>query len=157
MERILFDTPAGALALEAEGGALTHIYLPNQLEGIAPAGEETPLLAEGRRQLLDYFAGARRQFDLPLRPEGTPFRRRVWDALLTIPYGETISYAELARRVGSPKGVRAVGQANHHNPLSILIPCHRVVGKDGSLTGYGGGLGLKQFLLDLEEARYGKE
>lgn len=157
MNRIQFDTPAGPLALEEEDGALTHVYLPNQLSGLAPAGEETPVLALGKTQLLEYFQGKRREFDLPLRPQGTPFRRKVWDALLDIPYGEVITYGELARRTGQPKAVRAVGQANHHNPLSILIPCHRVVGANGSLTGYGGGLELKRFLLELEEAHYGKK
>ena len=157
MNRIQFDTPAGPLALEEEGGALTHVYLPNQLSGLAPEGEETPVLARGKAQLLEYFQKKRQKFDLPLRPQGTPFRRKVWDALLTIPYGEAITYGELARRIGQPKAVRAVGQANHHNPLSILIPCHRVVGANGSLTGYGGGLELKRFLLELEETHYGKK
>lgn len=150
MDRIVFTTPAGPLGLEAEGGALTRLYLPNQL--LPPAGAETPLLAEGRRQLLDYFQGNRRDFDLPLAPHGTPFREEVWAALRAIPYGRTITYGELAVRVGRPKAVRAVGQANHHNPLSILIPCHRVVGAGGSLTGYGGGLELKRLLLELEGA-----
>ncbi len=155
MNRIVLDTPVGRMALEAEEGALTALYLPNH--PMEPAGEETPLLAEGRRQLLEYFAGTRRAFDLPLDPQGTPFRRRVWAALCAIPYGETITYGELARRVGNPKAVRAVGQANHHNPLAILIPCHRVVGAGGSLTGYGGGLPLKRYLLELEGIPYGKE
>lgn len=150
MDCIFFDTPAGRMALAEDGGALTSLWLPGQGQPRI-AARETPLLAEARTQLLDYFRGARREFDLPLLPEGTPFRRRVWDALLTIPYGQTISYGELARRIGSPKAVRAVGQANHHNPLPIFIPCHRVVGADGSLTGYGGGLELKQYLLHLEE------
>ena len=157
MNRIQFDTPAGPLSLEEEGGALTHVYLPNQLSGLAPAGEETPVLARGKAQLLEYFQKKRREFDLPLRPQGTEFRRKVWDALLAIPYGDAITYGELARRIGQPKAVRAVGQANHHNPLSILIPCHRVVGANGSLTGYGGGLELKRFLLELEETHYGKK
>ena len=157
MNRIQFDTPAGPLSLEEEGGALTHVYLPNQLSGLAPAGEVTPVLARGKAQLLEYFQKKRREFDLPLCPQGTAFRRKVWDALLAIPYGEAITYGELARRIGQPKAVRAVGQANHHNPLSILIPCHRVVGANGSLTGYGGGLELKRFLLELEETRYGKK
>lgn len=141
------------MALAEEGGALTNLWLPGQGQPRI-AAHETPLLAEARAQLLDYFRGNRREFDLPLAPEGTPFRRRVWDALLTIPYGQIISYGELARRVGNPKAVRAVGQANHHNPLPIFIPCHRVVGADGTLTGYGGGLELKQYLLRLEEIHY---
>ena len=115
------------------------------------------MLARGRAELLEYFRGKRRAFDLPLDPRGTPFQRRVWEALAAVPYGETVTYGALARRAGSPKAVRAVGQANHRNPLPILLPCHRVVGADGSLTGYAGGLELKRFLLDLEGAGYGKK
>jgi methylated-DNA-[protein]-cysteine S-methyltransferase len=155
MDLITVDTPAGTMALAEEYGALTHIWLPGQ--GYPRMVQrETALLACAKAQLLEYFQGKRRQFDLPLAPQGTPFRRKVWDALLTIPYGETITYWELAHRIGSPKAVRAVGQANHHNPLSIFIPCHRVVGANGSLTGYGGGLALKQFLLELEGSYHGK-
>ena len=155
MNRIVFDTPAGPLGLEEEGGRLTRLYLPNR-----PAerlGEETLVLARGRAELLEYFRGKRRAFDLPLDPRGTPFQRRVWEALAAVPYGETVTYGALARRAGSPKAVRAVGQANHRNPLPILLPCHRVVGADGSLTGYAGGLELKRFLLDLEGADYGEK
>src|SRR5699024_5695398 len=108
------------------------------------------LLARGKEELLAYLAGERRDFDLPLAPQGTPFQRKVWSALADIPYGQTITYGELARRVGCPKGSRAVGQANHRNPLPILLPCHRVVGANGTLTGYGGGLELKEWLLRLE-------
>ena len=148
MDRLLFDTPVGPLALACEGECLTALYLPcRPVEG---AGAETPLLARGRAQLLEYFQGKRRVFDLPLAPQGTPFQRRVWSALAEIPYGATISYKELARRVDRPKGFQAVGQANGRNPLPIFLPCHRVVGADGSLTGYAGGLELKQFLLELE-------
>ena len=155
MNRIVFDTPVGPLGLEEEGGALRRLYLPGQ--PAEPAGEETPALARGRAELLEYFQGKRRAFDLPLDPRGTPFQRRVWDALAAVPFGETVTYGALARRVGSPKAVRAVGQANHRNPLPILLPCHRVVGADGSLTGYAGGLELKRFLLDLEGAEYGEK
>ena len=136
------------MALEGEGGALTALYLPNC--PMDPAGEEGPLLARGKEELLEYLAGKRRDFDLSLAPKGTPFQHRVWSALADIPYGQTITYGELARRVGCPKGSRAVGQANHRNPLPILLPCHRVVGTGGALTGYGGGLELKQWLLRLE-------
>ena len=148
MDRVLFDTPVGPMALECEGECLTALYLPcRPVEG---AGVETPLLARGRAELLEYFQGKRRVFDLPLAPQGTPFQRRVWSALAEIPYGQTITYGELARRVGCPKGSRAVGQANHRNPLPIFLPCHRVVGANGTLTGYGGGLELKEWLLRLE-------
>lgn len=139
------------MGLAEEDGALVRLYLPGEaMPRIAE--HETPLLTDGKGQLMEYFEGKRRVFDLPLAPEGTAFRKRVWTALLDIPYGETISYGELARRVDNPKGVRAVGQANHHNPIPILIPCHRVVGADGSLTGYGGGVELKRALLALETA-----
>ena len=148
MDRIVFDTPAGPLGLEEEGGRLTRLYLPNR--PAEPAGEETLVLARGRGELLEYLWGKRQTFDLPLVPVGTPFQRKVWSALSDIPYGQTITYGELARRVVCPKGSRAVGQANHRNPLPILLPCHRVVGANGTLTGYGGGLELKEWLLRLE-------
>lgn len=148
MDRIVFDTPVGPMALEGTEDALTALYLPNT--PVEPVGAETHLLARGREELLAYFAGKRRTFDLPLEPQGTPFQQKVWSALADIPYGQTITYGELARRVGCPKGSRAVGQANHRNPLPILLPCHRVVGANGTLTGYGGGLELKEWLLRLE-------
>ena len=148
MDRIVFDTPVGPMALEGTEDALTALYLPNT--PVEPVGAETPLLARGRGELLEYLVGKRRTFDLPLKPQGTPFQKKVWSALADIPYGQTITYGELARRVGCPKGSRAVGQANHRNPLPILLPCHRVVGANGTLTGYGGGLELKEWLLRLE-------
>lgn len=149
MDLLFYDSPVGRLGLMGEGEALTALTLPGQpVPRIAE--RETPLLREARRQLAAYFAGKLREFDLPLRPEGTPFRRQVWDELRNIPYGQVISYGELARRVGRPGAARAVGGANHHNPISILIPCHRVIAADGSLCGYGGGLALKRALLELE-------
>ena len=151
MDFYQFDTPFGPMALEAEGGAVTRLYLPN-----APipriASRETALLALAREQLAEYFAGQRTAFDLPLAPQGTPFQKRVWAALEAIPYGQTRSYRDIAREVDSPRGFRAVGMANNRNPIPILLPCHRVVGADGSLTGYAGGLALKQALLSLEGA-----
>jgi len=147
------DSPLGPLRLESDGQALTRIVLPGESPGPAPTGER--LLDPGRftaarAQLDQYFAGRRREFDLPLAPRGTPFQLRVWQALRTIPWGQTISYAELARRIGQPSACRAVGGANGRNPLSIVVPCHRVIGADGSLTGFGGGLAAKQRLLALE-------
>lgn len=151
MNLIAFDTCVGLMALAEEEDALTQLWLPGQ--GFPRiAQHESALLAEGKRQLLEYLTGLRRTFSLPLSPQGTEFQREVWRALEDIPYGETITYGELARRVGRPRAARAVGQANHRNPLSIFIPCHRVVGADGSLTGYGGGLALKQTLLELERS-----
>ena len=146
------DSPIGRILLSTDGEAMTGLYmdLPEQPPADAvnwvndaAAGP----LPDAIRQLGDYFAGSRRDFDLPLRPSGTDFQRRVWDALLQIPYGETWSYGELARRIGNPKGSRAVGLANGRNPISIVVPCHRVIGADGTLTGYGGGLDRKRWLL----------
>lgn len=108
------------------------------------------LLAPARRQLTEYFAGARTTFDVPLRFEGTPFQRRVWQALTRIPFGTTMSYGELAKQVGTPKGSRAVGGANGRNPLVVIVPCHRVIGAGGALTGFGGGIPRKRWLLDHE-------
>lgn len=151
MDIILFDTPYGLMGLAEENQAITALFLPGQ--GVPRImTNETPLLAEGKRQLLEYFARERREFDLPLSPRGTPFREGVWKALLDIPYGKTGTYRELAAAIGNPKAVRAVGQANHFNPIPIIIPCHRVIGADGSLTGYGGGTELKRQLLELEGA-----
>ena len=149
MDFCLFDTPVGQMALAGEGDAISRLYLPG-LPLPRLASRETPLLARGREELLEYLAGSRRDFDLPLAPQGTPFQQRVWAALREIPYGQTRSYRELAQAAGSPRGYRAVGMANHRNPIPILIPCHRVVGADGSLTGYAGGLELKRKLLELE-------
>jgi methylated-DNA-[protein]-cysteine S-methyltransferase len=122
--------------------------------GPKPGWRENPDgLSEPIRQLRAYFAGTLRKFELPLAPEGTSFQRRVWRELLNIRYGETISYAELARRIGNPNAARAVGLANGANPIAIVIPCHRVIGSDGRLTGYGGGLGKKDWLLALERSQ----
>ncbi len=140
------DSPVGALTLISDGAALTHLLFGHRKAETEP----DDVLREAKRQLSEYFAGQRREFDLPLRPSGTEFQLRVWQALREIPYGRTATYADIARAVGRPKAFRAVGQANHVNPISILIPCHRVVGSDGSLTGYGGGLDAKTALLALE-------
>lgn len=142
-------SPVGKLTLVQEGEALTGLFFDSREPGQA----ETPLLLRAEQELNEYFQGSRREFDLPLAPKGTEFQRRVWQALCTIPYGETRSYQDLAILSGCPKGYRAVGMANNRNPISILIPCHRVIGKNGSLTGYGGGLETKAFLLKLESGR----
>jgi methylated-DNA-[protein]-cysteine S-methyltransferase len=150
------DSPIGPITLVADADRLACLYMldhrhaPDFAE-FGPAVATDPLLDRVRDQLEEYFEGTRTEFDLPLVDDvGTPFQRRVWAALLEIPYGETISYAELARRVGQPTAFRAVGLANGKNPISIIVPCHRVVGSGGSLTGYGGGLDRKQRLLELE-------
>lgn len=149
---LTFDSPLGPVRLDARGDALTAIHLGADPPAPGHAGGDAPVLAEARAQLEAYFAGTRRAFDLPLAPDGTPFQRRVWDALVAIPFGETISYGELARRIGKPHASRAVGVANSKNPIAIVVPCHRVIGADGSLTGYAGGLPIKRWLLDHERA-----
>lgn len=149
MDLLLYDSPVGRLGLMGEGDRLIALTLPNQpVPLIAP--RETPVLRETRRQLETYFAGKLRSFDVPLCLEGTPFRTRVWEQLRQIPYGQVISYGELARRIGQPGAARAVGGANHHNPIAIIVPCHRVIAAGGALGGYGGGLELKRALLRLE-------
>lgn len=151
MDLILFDTPLGRMGLAEEEGAIIRLYLPG--EGVPLLlDRETSLLAKAKGQLMEYFAGGRKCFDLPLNHCGTPFRETVWRALTEIPYGRTITYGQLAANIGKPKAVRAVGGANHHNPIPIIIPCHRVIGSDGSLTGYGGGVELKEKLLELERS-----
>ncbi len=145
------DTRLGPLTLTEEDGALTRLLFGEDAPAQARR-EETPLLRRAFEELEAYLAGGLREFDLPLHARGTPFQRRCWEALLDIPYGRTRTYAQQAQAVGSPRACRAVGMANHRNPLPILIPCHRVVGSDGSLTGYAGGLWVKRTLLEIEHA-----
>ena len=147
-------TPIGELVLTADpDGALTRLHLPNHPPDTTGWERDDALLEPARRQLAEYFAGERTEFDLPLRPVGAPFQLRVWEALMTIPYGETASYGEIAREIGHPTAFRAVGAANGQNPIAIIVPCHRVIGSNGALTGYGGGLPAKRALLDLEAGR----
>lgn len=144
---IEYDSPLGTLYLAEERGQLVEIsYVPI----VKGEKKETELLEEVKRQLEEYFKGNLKNFDLPLNPSGTEFQKKVWKALLTIPYGETRSYGEIASQIGKEKASRAIGGANHVNPISIVIPCHRVIGKNGSLVGYGGGLDKKTILLELE-------
>jgi methylated-DNA-[protein]-cysteine S-methyltransferase len=147
------SSPVGELTLVGDADALTGLYMTDHRHRPAlPAGvrRDDAAFDEVRRQLGQYFAGERTRFILPLRMEGTDFQRAVWRALLDVEYGQTISYGELARRIGRPHASRAVGLANGRNPISIVVPCHRVIGSSGSLTGYGGGMDRKRFLLDLE-------
>jgi methylated-DNA-[protein]-cysteine S-methyltransferase len=147
------DSPLGTLTLLSDGDALTGVYMPSPKGAVVPdptwVPDPAPLEAAAQ-QLNAYFAGELREFDLPTAASGTAFQQQVWKALTEIPYGQTCSYRDIAERIGSPKAVRAVGLANGRNPISIIVPCHRVVGANGSLTGYGGGLTNKQLLLDLE-------
>ena len=146
------ETMFGPMILEGEQ-ALTHLYLPNALPDRKGRGAETPLLVRAREALLSYLAGERQGLDLPLAPVGTDFQRSVWTALKAIPYGQTRTYGEIAAAIGRPKAVRAVGLAHPHNPLPIFLPCHRVVGSGGTLTGYAGGLEMKKALLALESGK----
>lgn len=147
-------TPIGKLLLAADAQGLRDVWFETgkHKKEPDPRWQHTPSRLDfARKQLDEYFAGERQSFDLPLHPLGTPFQVQVWHTLAGIPYGTTISYAELARRIGQPLAVRAVGAANGRNPLPIILPCHRVIGSDGSLTGFGGGLPTKRFLLGMED------
>ncbi|MEO7916692.1 MAG: methylated-DNA--[protein]-cysteine S-methyltransferase [Dokdonella sp.] len=150
----IIDTPLGQMTLVGDESALIHIDLPEARRPLHRSvvwKHDAQRFVEERRQFDRYFAGASTTFDLPLAMRGTPFQQEVWSALCNIRYGEAISYAELARRINRPKASRAVGLANGANPLAIIVPCHRVIGANGSLTGYGGGMDAKRWLLDLEQ------
>jgi methylated-DNA-[protein]-cysteine S-methyltransferase len=147
------ESPIGDLLLLSDGHALCGLYMREGRKPVAPRPEWTPSMepfGDVRAQLTEYFAGERSSFDVPLRLDGTPFQRRVWRALRDIAYGQTMSYGELARSIGQPSAARAVGLANGRNPIAVIVPCHRVVGANATLTGYGGGVERKRFLLDLE-------
>jgi methylated-DNA-[protein]-cysteine S-methyltransferase len=153
---VAVNSPIGPLTLVAEHGKLSGLYFGEQRHAPDPASLGTTgdasaePFASAASQLAAYFDGRLTAFDLPLAPSGTQFQLRVWAALQTVPYGQTMSYGQLASKIGSPAASRAVGLANGKNPIALIIPCHRVIGADGSLTGYGGGLDRKRFLLDLE-------
>ena len=142
----IYDSPCGRLKIGYTDTAISFVLFTDEKE----IGTPSELSELAVSQLREYFAGKRESFELPLEAQGTDFQKRVWAALLEIPFGETRSYKDIARRIGSPKGFRAIGQANHRNPISIIIPCHRVIAADGSLGGYGGGLENKKLLLELE-------
>lgn len=148
----LVDTPVGPIRIAEDEQGIRALAFAEGGAGVPAPARKGIYLEDARAQLLEYFAGKRRVFDLPLSPQGTEFQLRVWAALRAIPYGETRSYQQVAESLGNSKATRAVGMANNRNPLPILIPCHRVVGKDGRLVGYGGGLQRKRYLLDLEAA-----
>ncbi|KQY13291.1 methylated-DNA--[protein]-cysteine S-methyltransferase [Rhizobium sp. Root482] len=154
----IIASPVGALKLVASSRGLTAILWerddPKRVRlGVLVGDPDHPVLLETERQLAEYFAGVRTAFDIELDMTGTEFQKRVWAALLTIPFGATRSYAEIARQIGRPKASRAVGAANGRNPISILAPCHRAIGSDGKLHGFAGGLEVKQYLLDLERIK----
>ncbi|QIB66172.1 methylated-DNA--[protein]-cysteine S-methyltransferase [Kineobactrum salinum] len=152
MNSCTMDSPLGPLQLLSDSGALWAIHFPEQHNG-APDTPDDSVLQRARYQLQEYFAGTRRHFDLPLAPRGSPFQQQVWQVLQSIPYGELRSYRDIALALRRPTASRAVGAANGRNPLPIVIPCHRVIGSNGQLTGYAGGLDLKHTLLCLEGAQ----
>lgn len=146
----VYDTEIGPISLVEGDKHITNLTFGGEaVEGLEL--KETTLIKEAKRQLDEYFGGRRMIFDLPIKLEGTEFQKKVWQALEEIPYGMTYSYGQIAEKIGNPRAARVVGLANNKNPVSIIIPCHRVIGKDGSLVGYGGGLKIKEFLLDLEK------
>jgi len=151
----VMKSPVGDITLIADNVSLREIYWPNQKPDRVKfpnleKKDRDPILKSAVKQLESYFSGKRKEFDLPLEPVGTEFQKEVWEALRSISYGETVSYGDIARRIGRPNAVRAVGSAIGKNPLSIMIPCHRVIGASGKLTGFAGGLSTKEFLLNLE-------
>lgn len=154
------DSPLGSLMLTADADGLTGVYMEPHAHGPdspdAAWVEDAAPFADAERQLDEYFAGERTDFDLPLHAKGTPFQLEVWQALRTIPFGEVRSYGDIAGQIGRPGASRAVGLANGRNPISVIVPCHRVIGSSGSLTGYGGGLTRKRLLLDHEAAVAGR-
>ena len=152
MEKVFFyDTPVGKLCIGEEDDSITRVTWSKVPQEYIQ--EETELILNCKIQLEEYFAGNRKQFDLPLAPKGTDFQKRVWKALTDIPYGEKRTYGEIAAAVGNPKAARAVGMANNKNPIGIIVPCHRVVGADGKLVGYAGGMEKKEWLLNLEQEK----
>jgi methylated-DNA-[protein]-cysteine S-methyltransferase len=155
LEQLTIDSPLGTLRLIARGDELAGVHLPDPDLVVAPDPRErtNPVLEQTAQQLAEYFAGVRTEFDLPIVPRGSGFQERVWRALLSIPYGTTCSYGDIARSIGRPSASRAVGSANGANPIAIIVPCHRVIGASGALTGYGGGLPAKQWLLAHERRR----
>lgn len=152
----IVDSPIGELLLLSDGEALLGCFMESRkyTQGHLAKWTRSPRnLSEARQQLKEFFAGKRSKFSLPVRMQGTPFQQKVWKALQNIPFGETRSYAELAKQIQNPKACRAVGAANGANPIAIIVPCHRVIGANGTLTGFGGGLDRKQFLLELEAGK----
>ena len=155
MRMRVVESPVGVLTLAGTGSRLRHLRMEDQTYEPSRDGWEIDedAFSDAAAQLQAYFAGELTEFDLDLDLAGTPFQRKVWKALLTIPYGQTRTYGQIAAQVGSPTAFRAVGLANGHNPIGIIVPCHRVIGANGSLTGYGGGLDRKRSLLDMEKSR----
>lgn len=154
VQRVWFkNTPVGLIGIAEDEVGICKLFFATEeqmRDESSTIKMQTPLLKEAWRQVGEYFAGQRRRFELPLSLHGTPFQKQVWQALQGIPYGKVCCYGEIAEKLGRPKAARAVGMANHNNPVAIIVPCHRVIGKNGTLTGYAGGLDKKQALLELE-------
>ncbi len=148
ISKIHYKSPVGLLCIEEEDDVIISLYL--DVKPDTSADKETTVLKNAVRQLEQYFKGERQEFDLPIKLKGTDFQLKVWTALRNIPYGETCSYGELAKKIGNSKASRAVGGANNKNPILIIVPCHRVIGADGSMVGFGAGIGVKEYLLNLE-------
>lgn len=151
ISKFIYNTKIGKVGIVENGHSITEVYFIKDADNNEINIKETPLIKEAGKQLQEYFEGKRIDFDLPLEPKGTQFQKAVWKTLETIPYGQTRSYKQVAQAVDSPKAYRAVGMANNKNPISIIIPCHRVIGANGKMVGYGGGLGIKEYLLNLEK------
>lgn len=147
-----YDTAIGKIGIADDGNVITNIYFENEAGANKAQINETPLIKETGKQLIEYFEGNRKSFDLKIEPIGTEFQKKVWQALREIPYGETRTYKEIAITVGNEKACRAVGMANNKNPISIIVPCHRVIGSNGKLVGYAGGMDIKEYLLNLEKS-----
>lgn len=148
ISKVHYKSPVGMLCIEEEDDVIISLYLDVNTD--TSADKETTVLKNAVRQLEQYFKGERQEFDLPIKLKGTDFQLKVWTALRNIPYGETCSYGELAKKIGNSKASRAVGGANNKNPILIIVPCHRVIGADGSMVGFGAGIGVKEYLLNLE-------
>lgn len=150
-DTIFFNSPLGIIKITGDDSSVSEIDFVDENIDDLPDNSKSPVLNKCASQLEEYFAGKRNSFDVPLDLKGTPFQKKVWEALKRIPYGETRSYQDVGTMTGNPRAVRAIGGANNKNPIAIIIPCHRVIGKDGSLTGYGGGLWRKKWLLEHEK------
>ncbi len=150
MNSYTYPTPLGKITLIEDNGFITHLLFAESTSSIDCAYQKSDLLDKANTQLQEYFSGERTTFDLPLRPEGTEFMHAVWQALVDIPYGTTVSYKDIAKKIDRPKAYRAVGMANNRNPLPIFIPCHRVIAANGTMCGYGAGIPIKEYLLRLE-------
>lgn len=157
LHTVYYSSPIGSILIEAEDEQLTVVSFRDEVTITETGTTTSPILKTAIKQLDEYFAGTRNHFDLPLHPQGTAFQQKVWDQLIKIPYAETVTYLHMAKRLGNVKSIRAAASANGKNPIGIIIPCHRVVGADGKLTGYAGGLHRKQWLLEHEAKMAGKQ